>query len=110
MTGGPPGQSSSILRLDEPRIYSSSALQLGSTNASSASLQRSSSPQHHPFIDRSISLIRLDNSGNVAGSASGGGVSSAASISGGNTVLTDSSGIGSSVTLSSGGGAQPRFV
>ena len=68
---GPAGQNS-LLRLDEPRIYSSSALQLGSGSGGSsgggsgnlASLQRSSSPQnhHHHFIDRSISLIRLDNS------------------------------------------------
>ncbi|XP_035706084.1 inactive rhomboid protein 1 isoform X2 [Folsomia candida] len=115
MSGLPPGQTSSILRLDEPRIYSSSALQLGS-NASSASLQRSSSPQHHAphFIDRSISLIRLDNSGNQVISGGGGAsISSTASntsAAGGNNggVMADS-GVGSSVTLSS-GGAQPRFV
>lgn len=115
MSGPPSGQSGSILRLDEPRIYSSSALQLGSTNVSASSLQRSSSPQHHNhFIDRSISLIRLDNSGNVAvGAGSTTSTTSNSTVGGGggggnSSGMTDS-GVGSSVTLSS-GGVQPRFV
>ncbi|CAG7785636.1 unnamed protein product, partial [Allacma fusca] len=90
-SGGPSSQGS-LLRLDEPRIYSSSALQLGSNAPSN--IQRSNSPQH--FIDRSISLIRLDNSSNNNGGAPPSNISEA---SGG---AIGSSGINS-------GSSQPRL-
>lgn len=107
MTGGPAGQqSSSVLRLDEPRLYSSSALQLGSN--ASTSIQRSSSPQHHPYIDRSISLIRLDNSGNVTGPAAVAGSANPIGGNNSNTIIPDS-GAATNVSLAS-GPSQPRYA
>lgn len=110
VSGGPPGQSSNILRLEEPRIYSTSSLQLGSNPT--ASLQRPSSPQHSHYIDRSISLIRLDNSGSAAAAAAAAAANSGGAAGGGNSSgmgELGGSSLGSSVTLSTERN-QPRFV
>lgn len=87
-----PSSQGTLLRLDEPRIYSSSSLQLGANPTS----LRSNSPQH--FIDRSISLIRLDNGGNNA----------AASATSSNSGMTEMTGGLSSSTIGAGTG-QPRL-
>ena len=88
-----PSTQGTLLRLDEPRIYSSSSLQLGANPTTSL---RSNSPQH--FIDRSISLIRLDNGGNNA----------AANTTTSNSGMTEVPGVLNSSTIGTGSG-QPRL-